>query len=785
MSIWTSRSRRLWPILCLSAWAGGSVVSAAPAPTPAQPATSNTEAFTQMLLAVDINRQQLDRTVLILKSRSGELYMAEEDLKAGRVAPPSGPAIQFRGARYFPLSALPTNSVKLDEVTQSLALELKPEAFIATSTGAYSRKSPVPATPEPGMFFNYDLYASHAERASAYSGSVEAGFFSALGNAISTFALQDIDGGRRGLRLDTTLTIDRPEKVASLRLGDAISRPAAGWGNAVRFAGVQYSTNFAVRPGLITLPLQSFGAQAALPSTVDIFVNNVFAARRDVPPGPFSINDLPVITGRGDVSLVVRDIAGREQVISQPFYANPSLLRSGLTDFSVESGALRRNYGVVSNDYGARFASGTYRIGLSDAVTGEAHVQWQAGGQGAAGLNLLALVSSLGTVNASIARSSSDAGSGQLWAIGVDRQSSVASFGARTQLADERFRQVGDDANIPRARRTTTANLGIGTGYGGSIGAFYLRQDTPGRDRVELASLNYSIGLGHRGTLNVSGFRTLSGTVAQSMSITWVIPLDDNINTSVTHTVSRDAASQTQLQAQRNLPPATGYGYRLQAGENVPQQAALLLQNRVGNYSLEAARFEGNTGVRTTMSGGVAILGGTAFASRRITDSFGLVQLPGMAGVDIYVDNQLAARTDEDGNALLPHLRAYDNNPVRVEQLHLRMDTRIHSLEMNAVPYARSGVVIHFPISRSHGAMMTLVFDDGTPLPPGSSVEVEGQAEQFPVAMDGSVYITDLTAENRLRAKWAGTVCRVTVPFKESNDPLPNLGKFVCKAGQP
>jgi len=65
------------------------------------------------------------------------------------------------------------------------------------------------------------------------------------------------------------------------------------------------------------------------------------------------------------------------------------------------------------------------------------------------------------------------------------------------------------------------------------------------------------------------------------------------------------------------------------------------------------------------------------------------VQLPGMAGVDIYVDNQLAARTDEDGNALLPHLRAYDNNPVRVEQLHLRMDTKIDSLEMNAVPYAR------------------------------------------------------------------------------------------------
>jgi len=74
--------------------------------------------------------------------------------------------------------------------------------------------------------------------------------------------------------------------------------------------------------------------------------------------------------------------------------------------------------------------------------------------------------------------------------------------------------------------------------------------------------------------------------------------------------------------------------------------------------------------------------------------------------------------------------------------------------------------------------MMTLVSADGTPLPPGSSVEVEGQAEQFPVAMDGSVYITGLTAENRLRAKWAGAVCGVTVPFKESDESAAQLGEI-------
>ncbi len=775
-------------MLCVGAWTSCSVATGAPVAAVVQGAVAPapaTQALTPMLLALDINRQQLDRTVLILRSGSGELYMAEEDLKAARLRLPAEPSVPYQGARYYRLAALPGISIKFDEVKQSLTLELAPAAFETTSSSAFSGTAPTPTRPSPGMFVNYDLYATRAQDGPAYTGALELGFFSALGHALSTFAMQEGATGRRGVRLDTTFTMDRPEQVASLRLGDAISRPAANWGNAARFAGIQYATNFAVRPGLITLPLQSFGAQAALPSTVDVFVNNVFTAQREVPPGPFSISDLPVITGRGEVSMVVRDIAGREQVISQPFYANPSLLRVGLSDYSVEAGALRRNYGLRSDDYGARFASGTYRRGLSERMTGEVHAQWQAGGQGAAGVNLVALVSSIGTVNASLAASNSAAGSGQLWAVGFDRQASTISFGARTQLAGQRFRQLGDDPALPRARRLTSANVGMSTGAGGSIGAFYLKQETPGQPWVELLNLNYSVSLGRYGALALSGYKTLRGAPAHSASLSWVMPLGDKINTSATHTVSRDGASQTQLQAQRNLPAASGYGYRLQTGRNVPQQAMLLLQNRVGNYSLEAARFDGETGLRASVSGGVAILGGAAFASRRISDSFGVVQLPGMGDVDIYVDNQRTARTDGDGNALLPHLRAYDNNPVRVEQSQLPMDTRIESLQMNAVPYARSGVVLRFPIRRAYGAMMTLVSEDGTALPSGVVVELEGHSEKFPVAMNGSVYITDLAAHNRLHARGAGIDCRVTVAFKESADPLPNLGKYVCKAGTP
>jgi outer membrane usher protein len=739
--------------------------------------------FQPLLLMVDINRQKLDDTVLILKDRQGALYAAEKDLQNWRMRIPGVPPVSFKGARYYPLSALPGIIVKSDEATQSLNIEVKPETFMSTVINASRTALPPPIPPSPGMFFNYDVIAERSNGFSSGSGLFEVGAFNAFGTGLTSFALRDGGNGERSsIRLDTSFTIDRPERVASFRLGDTVSRPAGIWGSAVRFGGVQYSTNFATQPGLITVPIQTFSGQAALPSTVDVYVNNVFATRRQVAPGPFSISDLPVVTGAGDVNIVVRDLLGREQAITQPFYASPGLLRKGLQDFSFELGALRENFGIRSNDYGARFGAGTYRAGLTDYLTGEGHMEWQEGGQATVGLSAATLFPSLGTLNTSAATSRSNAGRGRLWAIGFDRQTPIVSFGMRTQLADDNFRQLGFVDGFPAPRRLTSVNAGLALGQPGSVGAAYIRQDVPGRDRAEVVSISYGLPLQRMGAFSISAFKSLRGGSNHSISISWAMPLDAYVNTSLTHIASNSSPSQTQLQAQRSLPSADGYGYRFQAGRNVPQQAALLLQNRIGTYTLEAANFQGQSSARIGVSGGVAVLGGSAFLSRRIIDSFGLVQIPGMDNVRVYVDNQLAAQTDRDGNALLPRLRPYDNNPVRVEHMDLRMDTQIRSLTMNPVPYARSGVVIRFPIERSYGALMRLVSEDGKPLPAGSVVELEGQDTQFPVAMDGAVYITGLKAVNRLRTSWAGKYCALSVPFEESAKPVPNLGTFTCKA---
>ena len=156
---------------------------------------------------------------------------------------------------------------------------------------------------------------------------------------------------------------------------DSATRSAARAAGGERCASAACSGRPIFPPSLASSlsRCQGMSGEAALPSTVDLYVDNALRMSREVPSGPFSIQDLPVTTGQGDARLVVRDILGREQVITQPFYATPRLLRQGLHDYSYELGFVRRNFGTDSNNYGRALAVGSHRLGITEQFTGEIH----------------------------------------------------------------------------------------------------------------------------------------------------------------------------------------------------------------------------------------------------------------------------------------------------------------------------------------------------------------------------------------------------------------------------
>jgi len=735
----------------------------------------------EILLVARINGVGTGIAGNLLRLADGRLLASAETFRAWRMRLPAAAPAVHDGDDYYSLDAVPGLGYRVDESTQEIDLRGGPEMFATTSIG---EASPPVVTPPPalgGGFANYDVQFQQTPAASHLSGLVELGLFNRLGVGTATFLGQSAGEPEEIVRLETAWTRDDPARLASFRLGDGVNR-AGSWGRAVRFGGVQWGTQFATQPGFIPYPMPTLAGEAALPSTLDVYVNNVLRLRRDIPSGPFEIPSLPVVTGQGEAQLVVKDLLGRERVISQPYYVSPDLLRRGLEDFSYEAGFVREDYGLRSASYGRFLASLTHRRGLTDRFTGELRAEILSDRQ-TAGASGLWLFPPLGVASAALAYSHGPDGGGRLFSLGLQRQAQRWSFALQSQFIGDRFVQLGLPESGSAPRLTHLARISFSPTGGDSLSLSYLRQDSRGGARTEVVSANYNIGVAR--SVFLSLFAIDAGE-DRTVGLTLTVPFGSRSSASLNYTQGADGGTAT-LMAQQNLPEGSGFGYRAltQIGATERTEAGVSWQTGIGTYTADASLFRGETGYRLGAAGGVAVLGGEAMPSRRITDSFAVVKVGEYPGVRVYAENQPVGRTDSRGIALIPRLRAYQNNTVGIEQADLPIDVEVDTLRLQLTPYRRSGVLASFPVRASRGALIRLVLESRDPVPAGAVVRIAGGAEEFPVARRGEAFVTGLAPHNELVVTWKGRRCAIRVDIPPDAGPLPELGPFTCEGVSP
>ena len=745
----------------------------------------------QYLVQLTVNGLLVKADQLVLRDTQGNWLLPVNELESLHMRVPLASVLVLDAQRWLPLSVLPDASANFDESSQSLEVRLSPATFTGTQTSIRELHTATTARPSStGFFFNYDLGLQAGDMGGGHTAFIEAGASMPQGVAIANFAWIRQPGLNLALRLDTTFTIDQPQDMATIRLGDTITRPGTLLGRAVRFGGIQYATNFLTQPGLVTIPMATLGGQAALPSTVDVYVNNALEGRKELQPGPFTISGVPLISGEGEVRMVVTDLAGKQQVITQSFYASPILLASGLGEFSFESGALRRNFGLASNDYGSLFGAASYRYGVNDRLTLEGALQIEKSRTAGAQTAATFLLPGLGVGTFGVAASESHGASGTQIAAGIERRTLDWNIGARSQHATRDYRQLGVDPQFT-ALKLDSANFGWRVDGLGRFGVTVARQQLATGEPTRVLTASFTTTPKSWGSLTVSALqaRSVNGNGGNggnnAVGVFWSMPLERNLNASASFNHASTGSDQTVLQVQRNLPSGPGYGYRLQAGVNAPQQASFYLQNDVGLARIEAAEFKGYNSARLGWSGGIANLDGHWFASRRISDSYGLVRLPEIENVRIYVDNQFVARTNAHGEAFLPRLQSWLPNRIGLEQDDLGMDTEIDSLLVRPVPAWRSGVVVEFPVRRVMAATLTVRDEQGVALPAGSIASIAGQSTTFPLGRDGLLYLTGLKAENSVMVVGRGKRCSFSFSYQPLAGSIPELGDFLCRSLSP
>ncbi len=742
------------------------------------------------LLPVDVTVNEAPGGQWLLLQRNEILYAPEEAFVEWRLLRTDNiQHVKARGRTWLALSFLPGFAAHFNAADQSIALTFSVAAFQST-TLADEPAGPIQVTPAASAaFVNYDLNFSGSQvRLAPYSQNfgalIDVGVSGQWGVLTSSYIGQNLIGDqtRSVRRLETLFNKDFPDTNTTLRVGDSTTHLGA-FNSSFNFTGIQLTRNFSLRPGFVTQPIPVLFGTSSTPSTIDLYVNEILRQTTRVPTGPFTIDNLPLITESGEARLVVKDALGRETVLMQPFFTHADLLEQGLSDWSVELGKIRRNLGTDNANYGPSFASGLWRQGLNKQLTAQAELKWSANTHRLSGGAVYALpFQSLGLFE--IARSRDQVlGQGKKWALGFEKSTSTQRLTWRIEGAGRTYREIDWESNTLPNRLQISSSYSYTSTRFGAMSVAYARTNVFDQGYLSTMSASYAIRLGPRGSASLTANRVVGKTSGYTIGLSLLFALEKGI-TLTSNTTQTAGQTDTYVSASRPLMTDVGTSWRALSGTKsgvVYGEGGVYYQGNKGQLSADVSASAAQKTWRLGAQGGAVLMDKRFFAARRIENSFALVEVPHYPGIKVSFQGNNAMRTDKNGVLMLTNLQAYQNNRIQLDASELPLNAEIDNLEQVAVPAAHTGVKITFPVRTGRAALIRILFDDGQPAPVGAEIKLMGDQKDFFVARHGQTFITGLEEKNTLRLKWNDHYCdlSITLPPEKSND-ITRLGPLTC-----
>lgn len=777
---------------------------------------------TTLYLEPVINGRQTGNVVPI-SYRGGHYYLTPQQLID------AGLPVADKQAKEIAVDQLDKVDVTYSGETQQLMINVPNDWLPNQNISATDPEQRLKAQSSLGFLFNYDAYASQ-------SGSGNPGYFSLwseqrLFDGFGVIANTGIYRGSfnndstseqnsRYVRYDSSWRYSDEDSMLSYTAGD-VTTGSLPWTTAVRIGGLQLARDFATRPDVITYPLPQFSGQAAVPTSVDLYINSYKNTSTNVNPGPFTLNTVPYINGAGQATVVTTDALGRQVSTTVPFYVASNLLQAGMSDFSLSTGALRQNYGISSGDYGQWVASGSGRYGVTDWLTLEGRAEGAAE-LAVAGAGADVRVGQWGVLNASYSHSQagSDAFNGtplpvQIYydpitgqpitpseptdiyqytstrgdqtSLGYTYSNSLFSLNAQRILRSEGYGDLSAYKSSYRlSRRTDQLTGSIGLDRFGSIGAGYFDVRDAIGTRTRLVNFSYSLSLWRNISLYASVNREI-GSSGYSSQLQLSIPFDSWGTASVSTTRDTNNRWSERVGYSRSAPTDGGLGWNLayadsQGSGNDYRQADLtwrtsLLETRGGLY--------GNSNNYTRwgeVSGSLVAMNSSFYATNTINDAFALISTDGYAGIPVSYENQRIGVTNDNGYLLVPTVTSYYHAKFQIDPLNLPADVTVPSVEKTIAVRDHSGYLVDFPVKRVSAADVELVDAQGKHLANGSQVAVIGTNQQSYVGWDGMSYIDPVQQHNRLSVIPAdgGAPCQATFNLDKPQG-MQRIGPIVCQ----
>ncbi len=605
-------------------------------------------------------------------------------------------------------------------------------------------------------------------------------------NLISDFNLNYSETERKFVRLNTTFRITDVPNIRTIEFGDVYSQDSY-FNTVLRIGGIRVGTDYSLRPDIITYPLPDFAGETALPSSVDIFVDNAKVFSKELKPGPFEIRDIPVISPEGKMRVVIRDVLGREKVVEIPYITSLNLLKKGLSEYSFSAGFLRKNYLIKDFDYSKFVLSGMYKKGFTDRFTGEANLYLQGQDGLNTGFSAYYLLGKFGLLSPKIAFSYDKNNSSTGFQYGLE-------YGKSFKLLNIRLTAIKSDKNffqpssvVGKPKDYYNAFLGFNLFSFGSLSLSYVKRsyvDAEDNTNINISySKNFFKRLSFILTYNIYKSDEKRETFRGAISM----PLGSSHSGKFTYQDNKKQKYYS-LRLSKNLAGKKGLGYDVSA-------------DRTDSYSRIFSRFNLSTEMadlfshvsyttgynrdlsyRLGLRGDLIYMDGNFYIKRKSYDSFGIVKIePPVKGAEITVNNRPIGKTDENGILFIPTLYAYNPNEIRINPESLDMKTYIEKNIYSFVPYKEHGYILKFKSKKMNSVRLRIEFE-GEPPPAGTGFYVDGNKIGM-LGFNGKAFIENITeGEHTIEIDYGYGKCSFKVNIDKSviNKVVPFIGKYKC-----
>lgn len=532
----------------------------------------------------------------------------------------------------------------------------------------------------------------------------------------------------------TRLVYDDLERTARYTLGDLqpISRGFSGASSIAGLAMVRSYSELEPQRNVQPRGQRTFTLERA--STVETFINGRSVQQTRLNPGTYDIRDFPFAQGANDVSLVIRDDAGRENVINFSLNFDRTLLQRGLAEFGFFGGVESSTSGTGIEYSDTLGASGFYRRGLRDDLTGGANFRVNENG-GVIGAEVV-WASPIGTLGGDIATSSVN-GVGEGYAINASFERTFGDGFSAIRTVTGTFQTVSP-------RFATPGVVNPDNRYAWEGGLTYAQ--TLGGTQYVTADAFFSAGRGAEPDQRT--LRTTYGWRANPR-LTWTVEgvYEDRrnqeeygIRLALTYRFSQFSSGSAEVDSRRDrarvgYQTSRGRGvHSWSASGNIDRSESAVGVNASINDVLNRAELGAShqtffasdggeiTDQRTSLRAGtsLAFADGAIGVSRPIYDSFALVRAhKSLKGKAVYIDPRdefFSARSGPLGAAVSPELSAYSPRVLTFDVPEAPPGYDLGPGSAQVMPPYRSGYLITVGSDYFVSAVGQLLTDSDAPL---------------------------------------------------------------------